>query len=268
MTFCTKISVADCSVQSSANTNKISAPDSQDVQAFSTMMEQGNGTVEEGAMNSRSSQQDCGAPLDAEDMPSMAGLMAQMANSMQGRSGLKGMDYEESNLIQDMAPNAYTASLLAGMNSALQNSVLQNPMSNVVVETTSVSAPHFTVKEIDAMVNMLVERITVTDTSAHMVTVEVALSDRGADTALRGTTLSLTRSMDGLLVVNVMTNDAATFQTLVGAQVDLKAKLEALDTGLVRVEISHENQEQERDPNRRSATYQAYSESDDDQGLV
>lgn len=265
MTFCTKISVADCSVQSSANTNKVSAPDSQDVQAFSTMMEQGNGTVGERAMRERELlSQDLSAPLDSDDMPSMSSLMAQMANTMQGSSGLKGMDYEESEILQDMAPNAYTASLLASMNSALQNSALQNPMSNVVVEATSVSAPHFTAKEIDAMVNMLVQRITITDTSAHMVTMEVSL----ADTALRGTTLSLTRSMDGLLAVNLMTNDAATFQTLVGAQVDLKAKLEALDTGFVRVEISHENLEQERDPNRRSAMHQAYSGSDDDQGLV
>ncbi len=160
--------------------------------------------------------------------------------------------------LQEDAGNGDMPSM-ASLMGQMAHGMLQGSMSSSVSGISSISAPHFSAQEIDAMLNMLVERIAMTDASAHMVTVEVSL----ADTALQGTTVHLTRSLDGLLAVNVMTNDAASFQTLVGAQLDLKIKLEALDVGSVRVDISHNSQEQERDPQRRSDTYEAYSGDDD-----
>lgn len=252
MTFCAKITMSDggakpsvdtcssaCSAKASQGADAASvphAPTLRDVEAFSCMMQQKGGplqaldvdivgdTVEADVEGNV----DVGGNVDG-DMPSMASLMAQMASVLQG--------------------------------SGLQSSVLQGAVGSVVTETATVSAPHFSAKEIETMLNLLVDRVAISDTKAHMVTMEVSL----ADTALRGTTLHLTRSLDGLLAVNIMTNDGAIFQTLVAAQVDLRAKLEALDTGMVRVDIAHTNQEQERDPQRRSATYQAYMDNDSEQ---
>ncbi|MFI3271274.1 MAG: hypothetical protein R3Y11_04085 [Pseudomonadota bacterium] len=243
----------------------IMSPDTLAQQGLSSL--QADGTLSKKSSTTVSpAAQPSSALLDDDLAMQTAGALGvqpavQSVNTQTTPSAQTTQDSDAPVYLNDSDANAYTASLLASMNSLLQASSLQTSVTTVVTETTTVSAPHFTAKEIDAMVTMLVERIAVTDTTAHMVTVEVSL----ADTALRGTMVQLTRSLDGLLAVNVMTNDAASFQTLVGAQVDLRVKLEALEIGTVRVDITHMAQEQESNPQRRSATYQVYSGDGDEQ---
>ncbi len=236
----------------------------RDVTAFVGMMKQNSGETN----NSDGHTTDAKTNDKLADLPNPTMLVSLassriVSTSANGATALvsgQSAEYADSvQRMQDTAPNAQMAALLASMNGTLQASVMQNSATPVAAKTENVTAPHFTAKEIDAMVTMLVDRIAVTDVKAHMVTVEISL----ADTALRGTTVHLTRSLDGLLTVNVITNNAATFQTLVGAQIDLRMKLESLDSGMVRVDIFHNPQDQERKQNRRSAMYQEYVGDDD-----
>lgn len=235
MTFHAKISMADCSRQDLA-TNALSM-------GVST-------SIEKTRLDSSS------AP-DARDIDAFSKMMDEK----------KRTSMEEKNCTSDDKGNDMPsmASLMAQMASVMHGGTLQGVVDSVVAETASVSGPHFSAKEIDTMLNLLVERITITDTKAHMVTLEVSL----AGTALQGTTLHLTRSLDGLLAVNIMTQNGSLFQALVAAQMDLRARLEALDTGMVRVDISQMHQEEhnaqhheEHDAQHRSAMYQAYADDD------
>ncbi len=129
------------------------------------------------------------------------------------------------------------ASIMAQMGSTLGT---QGAGLGALEVTSLAGAASLSMQEMDALTTMMADRILLSDPKAHMVTVEISL----ADLALPGTTVQLTRSLDGLLAVNLMTHDAAAFQTLVAAQAELKIKLEAVETGFVRVDVYHGDEQQ------------------------
>lgn len=93
----------------------------------------------------------------------------------------------------------------------------------------------------------LVERILVGQTPDGGQEVRLRL---GPD-VLPGTEIRMTKAPDGTLEVVLVTDDASSFQTLVAAQSDLKARLERLDSP-VRIDITSESGAEDNDSNRRS----------------
>lgn len=93
----------------------------------------------------------------------------------------------------------------------------------------------------------LVERILVGQTADGGQEVRLRL---GPD-VLPGTEIRLTKGPDGVLQVHLVTDNASSFQTLVAAQSDLKARLENLDSP-VRIDITSESGAEDNDSNRRS----------------
>lgn len=93
----------------------------------------------------------------------------------------------------------------------------------------------------------LVERILVGQTADGGQEVRLRL---GPD-VLPGTEIRMTKGPDGTLEVVLVTDDASSFQTLVAAQSDLKARLERLDSP-VRIDITSESGAEDNDSNRRS----------------
>lgn len=71
---------------------------------------------------------------------------------------------------------------------------------------------------------------------------------------LPGTEIRLRKGNDGLLHVSLLTDDPASFQTLVAAQDSLKTRLEELG-GHVRVHVATESRGEDNDSNRRSRGY-------------
>jgi type III secretion system needle length determinant len=68
---------------------------------------------------------------------------------------------------------------------------------------------------------------------------------------LPGTEIRMTKSPEGTLQVVLVTDNASSFQTLVAAQSDLKARLERLDCP-VRIDIASESGAEDNDSKRRS----------------
>jgi type III secretion system needle length determinant len=93
----------------------------------------------------------------------------------------------------------------------------------------------------------LVERILVGQTGDGGHEVRLRL---GSD-VLPGTEIRMTKGPDGTLQVVLVTDNASSFQTLVAAQDDLKARLEKLDSP-VRIDITSESGAEDNDSNRRS----------------
>jgi type III secretion system needle length determinant len=97
------------------------------------------------------------------------------------------------------------------------------------------------------LVESLVERILVGQNADGGQEVRLRL---GSDT-LPGTEIRLTKNADGTLQVVLATDNASSFQTLVAAQHDLKARLERLDCP-VRVDVTSESGSEDNDSRRRS----------------
>ena len=93
----------------------------------------------------------------------------------------------------------------------------------------------------------LVERILVGQTADGGQEVRLRL---GPD-VLPGTEIRMTKGPNGTLQVVLVTDNASSFQTLVAAQNDLKARLESLDSP-VRIDITSESGAEDNDSNRRS----------------
>jgi type III secretion system needle length determinant len=93
----------------------------------------------------------------------------------------------------------------------------------------------------------LVERILVGQTRDGGQEVRLRL---GPD-VLPGTEIRMSKGPDGTLQVVLVTDNASSFQTLVAAQNDLKARLESLDSP-VRIDITSESGAEDNDSNRRS----------------
>ncbi len=89
--------------------------------------------------------------------------------------------------------------------------------------------------DLDGLAEKLVDRILVSQPGEGAGEVRIRL---GGD-VLPGTEITLTRGADGLLAVRLATTDAASFQTLVGAQDSLKARLGQLEKD-VRVDVVSE----------------------------
>lgn len=90
--------------------------------------------------------------------------------------------------------------------------------------------------DLGALAEKLVERILVSDPVEGRSEIRLML---GKD-VLPGTEIRLLRGSDGLLSVRLETDDAASFQTLVGAREALKTQLERFEKNGVRVEVISE----------------------------
>lgn len=100
------------------------------------------------------------------------------------------------------------------------------------------------------LAEQLLERILVSrDTGGDQ---EVRL--RLGSEILPGTEIRLRKGADGLLHVHLLTDNPASFQTLVAAQDNLKTRLEQLESH-VRVDVSSESRGEDGDQNRRSRGY-------------
>ncbi|MDR3045224.1 MAG: type III secretion system needle length determinant [Desulfovibrio sp.] len=107
--------------------------------------------------------------------------------------------------------------------------------------------------DMDGLTSSLVERILVSTPESGGNEVRIFL---GA--ALPGTEIRMTRGPDGMLVVDLATDDANSFQTLVAARTELKARLDQLEKGGVRVEVTDNARQDDGNADRRSAGYMDY----------
>ena len=101
-------------------------------------------------------------------------------------------------------------------------------------QTAETAAPSVDAPDLGALAEKLVERILVSGPDGGH---EIRLT-LGKD-VLPGTEIRLQRGSDGVLSVHLATDNAASFQTLVGAQESLKARLESFEKD-VRVEVVSE----------------------------
>ncbi len=99
----------------------------------------------------------------------------------------------------------------------------------------------------EADLDSLVQRILVSTPESGGHEVRISLSD----SVLRGTEIVLQRGPDGMLLVSLNTTDAASFQTLVSAQDELKRALESRESGNVRVDVRRDG-ENGNDAERKS----------------
>jgi len=107
--------------------------------------------------------------------------------------------------------------------------------------------------DMDGLTSSLVERILVSTPESGGNEVRILLGD-----ALPGTEIRMTRGPDGMLMVDLATDDANSFQTLVAARADLKARLDQLEKGGVRVEVTDSARPDDGNADRRSAGYMDY----------
>lgn len=141
--------------------------------------------------------------------------------------------------------------LFAGMFGAQQQGAGQAAQ---VGQAAPVGAPD----AMDAVVDKMVDRILVSEPGKGQQEVRLSFND----SALKGTEVTLFRSLDGQLNVKLNTTDAASYQTLVGAQDSLRTALERSGQN-VRVEANLSSNQQDNNPNQRSSTYAEYRNNDD-----
>lgn len=147
-------------------------------------------------------------------------------------------DGEASGHAGGKAGNAYESSDQAGNEGAgsrpfaAMSSPLDTLFAGRMEAPPAESAP---VADLDGLAEKLVDRILVSQPGEGAGEVCIRL---GGD-VLAGTEITLRRGADGLLAVRLATTDAASFQTLVGAQDSLRARLEAMEKD-VRVDVVSE----------------------------
>lgn len=110
--------------------------------------------------------------------------------------------------------------------------------------------PH-AMTDADSLASTLVERILVSSPGSGTAEIRIILGDG----VLPGTEIHLARGADGLLSVSLQTTDPGSFQSLVAARDGLQQRLERLEQGQVRVEVSQEARPDDGDADRRSAGY-------------
>ena len=97
--------------------------------------------------------------------------------------------------------------------------------------------------------NELVSRILVNTPESGKAEVRLTLQDN----VLRGTEISIARDNDGLLTVRIVTDNAASFQTLVATRNDLQAILQQQEGRIiVNVEMLDDSDSEQNDSRRRS----------------
>jgi type III secretion system needle length determinant len=119
-------------------------------------------------------------------------------------------------------------------------------------QTAPVDAPRT-----EEMVERLVAQILVSDPSGDQTNREVRLMVR--DSLLPDTEIRLARGADGLLRVTLATDRSDAFQTLVAAQTELKAALDAREKQEVRLIVTDRSGAEDGERDRRSQGYQAYA---------
>lgn len=141
---------------------------------------------------------------------------------------------------------------------------MSNPLdslfSNRMPAPTAQTAPATMAAADDALAQNLVDRILVANPEKGGTEIRIMLND----SALKGTEIQLTRGNDGLLTVNLQTNDASSFQTLVDAQDTLKQRLE-MQGETVKVEVSstEESEQAGQDGNDANKRSQGFMEQED-----
>ncbi|MDR0672659.1 MAG: hypothetical protein LBF93_03145 [Zoogloeaceae bacterium] len=116
------------------------------------------------------------------------------------------------------------------------------------------------------MVERLVAQILVSDPSGDQANREVRLMVR--DSLLPDTEIRLARGADGLLRVTLATGRSDAFQTLVAAQTELKAALDAREKQEVRLIVTDRSGAEDGERDRRSQGYQAYAPGAPDEGAA
>ena len=103
---------------------------------------------------------------------------------------------------------------------------------------------------VDAIdLNELVTRILANTPESGKTEVRLTLQDN----VLRGTEISIARDNDGLLTVRIVTDNAASFQTLVATRNDLQAILQQQEGRIiVNVEMLDDSDSEQNDSRRRS----------------
>ena len=129
---------------------------------------------------------------------------------------------------------------------------MSSPLDSLFAGKAEAAAPAAQLAEAD--LDTLVERILVSTPESGGHEVRISLGD----SVLRGTEIILQRGLDGMLSVSLNTTDAASFQTLVSAQNELKRMLETRENGDVRVEVSRDNGHDGNDADRESRGKQDY----------
>ena len=114
------------------------------------------------------------------------------------------------------------------------------------VEATAAPAPAQGLEAID--LNELVTRILVNTPERGATEVRMTLQDN----VLKGTEISIVRGNDGLLTVRLVTDNPASFQTLVAARYDLQAILQQQEGRPVSVVMLDETEREKNDSRRRS----------------
>lgn len=103
----------------------------------------------------------------------------------------------------------------------------------------------------------LVSRILVSRPESGKTEVRLQIQDA----VLKNTEITLARDAGGQLTVRIHTNDAAAFQTIVSARVELEARLSGRETLPVLVELQKETDREENDARRSSRGRGLFDES-------
>ena len=120
------------------------------------------------------------------------------------------------------------------------NMPMSNPLDSLFGNRMSMAAGVTEMSSSDPaeLVNKLLERILVAEPEGGGSEIRLMLSDD----ILPGTEIRLLRGIDGSLSVNLITDNATSFQTLVSAQDSLRRQLESMEKD-VRVEVNAETGE-------------------------
>ena len=150
--------------------------------------------------------------------------------SSQGHSSSAG----EANEMKDASQNAEASTLFSSLFSLASMSGAA-PVDEIAPTVSPLSSI-----DLDA----LVDRILVSEVVNGGQEVRLIL----ADSVLRGTEISLHRTLEGQLVVSLLCTNEATFQTLVASRFDLKTRLEDFENRSVQisVDINQENNDADR----------------------
>lgn len=178
-----------------------------------------------------------------------------MPNSMPGQALTQGQPLGNAqNMGQDQELSSELnkdAAALAGFN--LVEAMFAGKTATPNAQAAAVTAPVAPADTSD-MMDKMVERILVSDPGKGQPEVRISLN---ADT-LPGTEVRISRALDGQLSVQLVTNNASSFQSLVASQDALKQALSQQGED-VRVEVSSEKQQGEgNDPNQRSRGFWEY----------
>jgi len=164
-----------------------------------------------------------------------------------------GMEGDGAGGDRDGGPDAGTDTLPGATASPFQllGGAMQGLLTLHGAEAAEGAQQPHAMTDADSLASTLVERILVSSPGSGTAEIRIILGDG----VLPGTEIHLARGADGLLSVSLQTTDPGSFQSLVAARDGLQQRLERLEQGQVRVEVSQEARPDDGDADRRSAGY-------------